>query len=286
MLLTDEYRNGQKYPAGWTHCFSCGYAEDLPTMIGDLLKSKNIGQSGLEWLQENIPGFDPTNVNFDALVPDALMASINAAYAVAYVQSKTTAVPTYVSEEELASYRFTIPYMYDRKLTDEIIDKFDIGYDANWIAPGRKRPTPCVTFPVRNAQGDTLFFCRRSVEGKFFNYPTGVTKPVYGLYELPDNIRSVVICESCFNALTSWVYGKPAVALMGTGNAYQIQQLKELGVQEFILAFDPDEAGARATAKLKRALRNTAIVWSFTGIPQGKDLNDLTKEEFDSLGLE
>ena len=286
ILLTDEHRGGQKYPAGWTHCFSCGYAKDLPTMIGDLLNSKNIGQSGLDWLQDNIPGFDRSAVNFDYLMPDDLMAALTATYAVSYVQSKIKPATAYVSEEELASYRFTVPYMYDRKLTDAIIERFDIGYDAAWIAPGRKHATPCITFPVRDINGNTLFFCRRSIEGKFFNYPEGVVKPVYGLYELPDEIKSVVICESCFNALTSWVYGKPAVALMGTGNAYQIQQLKELGVRKFILAFDPDEAGARATAKLKRALRSAAIVWSYTGIPAGKDINDLTQDEYNALELE
>ena len=131
-----------------------------------------------------------------------------------------------------------------------------------------------------------MFFCRRSIAGKFFNYPTGVTKPVYGLYELPDNCKSVIVCESCFNALTCWVYGKPAVALLGTGNSYQIQQLKELGVNEFVLAFDPDEAGRKATEKLKCALHSVAIVWSYANIPAGKDINDLTKDEFDNLYVE
>lgn len=287
VLLHEEYKNGRHYPQGWTHCFTCGYAESLPDMITDLLKLKSISQTGIDWLVQNIPGFVPDfESEFEALIPDTLMSTLTDKYAVNYIQSITQPKPNYISDSELASYRFTIPYMYERKLTDEIIDKFDVGYDANWVAPGRTKPTPCVTFPVRDKSGNTLFFCRRSVKGKFFNYPTGVTKPVYGLYELPEHCKSVVICESCFNALTCWVYGKPAVALLGTGNSYQIQQLKELGVQEFILAFDPDEAGQRATAKLKKALKGVAIVWSFVGIPAGKDINDLTKEEFDSLELE
>lgn len=287
VLLHEEYKNGRKYPQGWTHCFTCGYAETLPDMITDLLKLKSISQTGIDWLVQNIPGFVPDfESEFEALIPDTLMSTLNDKYAVKYLQSLTQPKPEYVSETELASYRFTVPYMYERKLTDAIIEKFDVGYDANWVAPGRTKPTPCITFPVRDKDGNTLFFCRRSIQGKFFNYPTGVTKPVYGLYELPKGCKSVIICESCFNALTCWVYGRPAVALLGTGNSYQIQQLKELGVQEFILAFDPDEAGQRATAKLKRALKSVAIVWSFVGIPAGKDINNLSKEEFDALELE
>lgn len=285
VLLNDEYRNGQQYPAGFCHCFACQYAKPLDAMITDLLKIHNISKSGLDWLRENIPDFDENQVNYDYLLDLNTIASLVNKYALNYIKSYSDKHQDYISESELASYRYTVPYMYDRKLTDEIIEKFDVGYDANWIAPGRKKPTPCITFPVRNKSGQTLFLCRRSIVGKFFNYPTGVTKPVYGLYELPDNCKSVIVCESCFNALTCWVYGKPAVALLGTGNAYQLQQLKELGVNEFILAFDPDDAGKRATEKLKRALHSVAIVWSYANIPVGKDINDLTKEEFDSLYL-
>lgn len=287
VLLNEQFKNGRRYPQGWTHCFTCGYAESLPDMISDLLKLKSISQTGIDWLIQNIPGFQADfEADYQQLIPDNLMNALTDNFAVQYLQSLTQPEVEYISEAELASYRFTIPYMYERRLTDEIIDKFDVGYDANWVAPGRKTPTPCVTFPVRDKDGHTLFFCRRSVQGKFFNYPTDVTKPVYGLYELPPNCKSVIICESCFNALTCWVYGRPAVALLGTGNSYQIQQLKELGVQEFILAFDPDDAGRRATNKLKKALKSVAIVWSFVGIPPGKDINDLTKEEFDALTLE
>lgn len=286
ILLYEETRNGKKYPQGWTHCFSCGFAKSLPNMVTELLKIYNINKSGLDWLYENIPGFNAdNNENFELLIPSDIMNLINEQYAVSYIQKCQKSQLQYISENELISYRFTIPYMYERKLTDEIIERFDVGYDANWIAPGRKKPTPCITFPVRDKSGNTLFICRRSIQGKFFNYPTGITKPVYGLFELPKNCKSVIICESCFNALTCWVYGKPAVALLGTGNSYQIQQLKELGIREFILAFDPDEAGRKATEKLKRALRHVAIVWSFEGIPYGKDINNLSKKEFDSLTL-
>lgn len=284
ILLVDEFRGGKKYPQGFTHCFTCGYAHNIEQTITDLLKQQNIQQSGIDWLVENIPGFERAD-DSDDLIPSELMGSVMSKYAADYVKSLTVPKQTYVSEEELAKYRFTVPYMYERKLTDEIIAKFDVGFDANFIPPGRKKPLPCITFPVRDRQGRTLFFCRRAISTKFFNYPEGVVKPVYGLYELPKGCKSVIVCESAFNALTCWVYGKPAVALFGTGNSYQIQQLKELGVNEFILAFDPDEAGKRATAKLKKALHSIAIVWSFEGIPEGKDINDLTKKEFDALEL-
>lgn len=267
-----------------THnCFSCGLAKSLPDTITEILKYKNISKSGLDWLKENIPDFDEESAEFDYLLPQELSNSLQNRYALDYINSKIISEsPNFVTEKELASYRMTVPYMYQRGLTDEIIEKYDIGYDANFIPPGRKKPMPCVTFPVKDSKGNTLFLCRRSIEGKFFHYPQGVEKSLYGMYELSPGTKSVVVVESCFNCLSAVRYGYPAVALLGTGTSYEINQLKQLGVQEFVLCLDGDEAGQRGMEKLKRALRSVAIVWTIK-MPPDKDVNDCTKEEFDAL---
>ena len=284
VLLVDEVRDGKKISAGHFHCFSCHTSKKLADAVDFLLKEHKISQDGSSWLAENIPGYNPSITDkFDYLIPQETIEALTVKYAVDYFQYMTKPKQEYVSEEELAKYRFTVPYMYERKLTDEIIEKYDVGYQADWIPPGRKKAVPCITFPVRDTSGRTLFFCRRSIAGKLFNYPEGVQKPVYGLYELPKDCKSVVICESVFNALTVVRYGMNAVALLGTGNQLQAQQLKQLGVREFILGFDPDEAGRKATAKWKKILRNVAFVYEFSGIPENKDINDLSEEEFNAL---
>lgn len=282
VLLREQHKNGQTYPAGWAHCFTCGYSKTLSNFISDLLKSKNMSGDGLEWLKQNIPGFDSNSSDIEPLIPIETITSLDASFAVRYIHNYTQPKYSYVTEEELTSYRFTVPYMYERKLTDAIIEKYDIGFDANHIPPGRKKPLPCITFPVRDMDGNTLFFCRRSIEGKYFNYPKDVTKPVYGLYELPKSCKSIVICESCLNSLSVTSFGYHSVALLGTGNAYQISQLRRLGVNEFVLCMDGDDAGRKATSKLKRALRDVGIVWTIN-MPDGKDANDCTKQEFDLL---
>ena len=282
VLLHEQVKNGTVYPEGFVHCFACGYANTLPGMITDILKTKSISRSGEDWLKDNVAGFEG-EASFDYLIPKDMMEKLENSYALDYINSHSTnSSKEYVSEKELSSYRYTVPYMYERKLTDELIDKYDIGVDMNWVPPGRKNPVPCITFPVRDETGGTLFFCRRSIQGKIYNYPTGVTKPVYGLYELPKDCKSVIVCESCINALTAVRYGYNAVALMGTGNSYQIDQLKKLGVENYVLCMDGDDAGRRATIKLKKNLQNVGIVWSIH-MPDGKDLNDCSKEMFDEL---
>lgn len=287
VLLVDIYKNGNMMAAGTAHCFACSYANDFIHFVGDVLKVAGFAnRSALEWLSENIPGFDKSDVEIEPLIPEGLAQQILSKQATNYIASlQGIKKDVFISEDELASYRYTVPYMYQRKLNDAMIDKYDVGFDPNFVPPGRKKPVPCITFPVRDEKGRTLFLCRRSIEGKQFYMPQGVQKPVYGIWELPKNCRSVVICESCFNAITSTMYGRPAVALFGTGTPYQIDQLKRLGADEFILALDPDEAGDKGRTKLKRALRKHAIVWELTGIEPGKDINDLTKGEFDSLEL-
>lgn len=281
VLIQDEYRGGRLYKAGWFHCFSCGAAKDLVTAVTDILKSRSINTSGIEWLKENIPGFDD-EYEFESLIPDSLLDDVNNKFALDYIKSKTESPTEYISEEELSKYRFTVPYMYERKLTDEVIAKYDVGVDMHWIPPGRKKEVPCITFPVRDEYGRTLFFCRRSISGKMYSLPTGVIKPVYGLDMIPKGTSSIIICESIINALTATVYGYHAVALLGTGNAYQMNQLRRLGCREFVLCMDGDEAGRKATAKLKRNLSDVAVVWT-VNMPDGKDVNDCSKEEFDAL---
>ena len=282
ILLREEVRGGRRYQIGFSHCFTCGTVhQTLPALVTAILKTRHITQSGLEWLQKNVPGFVP-DTTYDPLIPEELMTATTAKFGVEYLQSLQKGQVTYVPEEELASYRFVVPYMYERKLTDELIEKFDVGYDANWVPPGRKRAVPCITFPVRDKSGHTLFICRRSIAGKLYNYPEGVLKPLYGIDVIPPGCKSIVICESIINAITSWRYGYPAVALLGTGNSFQLQQLRELGASEFVICTDGDEAGHKAAAKLKRQLHRVALIYTIP-MPEGKDLNDCTEEEFHAL---
>lgn len=279
--LHDIVRGGRAYHAGTWHCFSCGASYSMEHGVTEILQLHGIKQNGHDWLVANVQGYEVES-DFEYLIPQETMQTLSNKYSIDYIQSMTEEKPTYVSEEELASYRFIVPYMYERKLTDAIIEAYDIGYDANWIPPGRKKPVPCITIPVRDRDGRTLFFCRRSIKGKVFHYPSGSKKPVFGLDMIKPNTKSVVICESALDALTAVSYGYPAVALLGTGDSYQIQQLKELGVSDFVLALDGDEAGRRGAEKLKKHLKSVALVWTIH-MPDGTDLNDCTKEEFDSL---
>ena len=254
---------------GECHCFGCGWSGTLSEMISNCFGKDDFGAYGNKWLIRNF-----LSVAVESR-PDI---------DVDFCRRKkiTSETKKYISEQELDSYRYTHPYMYKRKLTDEIIDLFDIGYDKN---------TECITFPNRDISGNCLFIARRSVKTKFFNYPQDVEKPVYGLYEcnicaktiknwFPDEI---IICESMIDALTCWVYGRYAVALNGTGNENQFKTLRNMPNRKFILATDMDEAGLKARERIRQSLGNKLVTEYVWDINVAKDINDMNKEYFDSL---
>lgn len=259
-----------KAPVGTVHCFSCGYTASLEKMIGNCFGIDDAGQFGARWLIKNFRTVSIENRS------DILLDMSR--------DPKETTVK-FISEKELDRYRYTHSYAYKRGMTDQIIEKFDIGFDSAFVLEDRfrqKRTYRCLTFPVRDIEGRTLFIARRSVVGKFFHYPEGVNKPVYGLYELPKDTSEIIVCESIFNALTCYVYGKPAIALLGTGTPYQYEQLARLPARKFILGFDGDAAGRKAALRFKQALGKKKII-SVLEVPEGKDINDLSLEEFEGL---
>ena len=287
---------------GMFHCFACNEIHTLPEMISYCFNKTDdiLGKFGWNWLLKNFATVaveDREDVKLDI----SRISSKHSSNSSNNIDSNGNR-QSYVSEEELSSYRFTHPYMYKRGLTDEVIELFDIGYDKN---------TRCITFPIRNIAGQTLFIARRSVVTKYFNYPEGVEKPLYGLYEMyrekalyeyTDTYRydtrkevvsrlcsltqygfsEVIICESMLDALSFWVAGRYALALNGTGSELQFRQLRELPCRKLILATDSDKAGQKARDRIRKNVKNKLITEYI--FPEGrKDANECTQEELMNL---
>ena len=276
---------------GMFHCFACGETHTLPEVISHCFGKDMFGDFGWRWLLQNF-GTVSVEERKDVKL-DLDRSKVDSRNRRSDNSERTSAVPSdqYVSKEELDSYRYFHPYMYKRGLTDEIIELFDIGYDSR---------TECITFPVRDILGRCLFVARRSVKYKYFNYPKGVEKPLYGLYELNKYGMSyavngrgsakrspifteVIVCESMLDALAFWTVGKYAVALNGLGNDLQFKQLRELPCRKIILATDMDERGLSARKRIRFNMKNTKIITEYF-FPEGrKDANDCTKEELRNL---
>lgn len=272
------------------HCFACGWVGTIEEMISELYGYQDEGKFGKRWLikrfntveietRPNImEGFNARKINLSrGLYKSTKTASKGKSGEMGKVgqgneyeknRDLEEGDKTVITEEELDKYRYIHPYMYERGLTDEIIERFDIGYDRE-----RKE----ITFPVRDIEGRCVFVAGRSVESKFFRLPKGIDKPIYcsdkfraGAY------RTAYITESFLNCLTCWKYNKPAMAMIGTGNQKQYEILNRLPVREYILAFDPDDAGRKAKERFKKNVHGKII--KELVYTDNRDINDLQEE--------
>lgn len=270
---------GVNKSTGSAHCFTCGWSGDLTTLISELFGKMDGGTFGKNWLLKRYNSVEVETrpnilegVGFGGVSSD----SNNNGYIRNRRKFKAnlSRVETNsdrITEEELESYRYIHPYMYERGLTYEIIEEFDIGYDRN-----RQE----ITFPVLDLSGKCVFVAGRSVNSKFFRLPEGKNKPVYQAYRFVDkSSKYAYITESFLNCLTCWKYDQPAMALIGTGNKYQYDILNNLPVREYILAFDPDEAGRRAAERFRKNVQGK-IIREVQYEEPDRDINDLQEDFF------
>lgn len=252
------------------HCFSCGWAGTIEEMISELYGYQDEGKFGKRWL---IKRFNTVEIE----TRPNIMEGFHGRPSDIYNHNRHNNIcdsehnrdcDRYIRELELDKYRYIHPYMYERGLTNEIIERFDIGYDRE-----RKE----ITFPVRDIEGRCVFIAGRSVERKFFRLPKGMDKPIYQAYKFSlGRYTTAFITESFLNCLTCWKYDKPAMAMIGTGNQKQYEILNRLPVREYILAFDPDEAGRKATERFKKNVHGKII--KELVYPDNRDINDLQEE--------
>lgn len=260
ILLEDKkiIRNNKQIVinAGTVSCFTCGYKANLIGFVATCLSISYI--KAKEWILNSS--------NFDLI---ELERPIN------FIESTDTYSNNYndlpiITNDELDSYRQLNDYMFKRKLSLDIIKKFDVGYDKN---------TDALTFPVY-VNNNCLFVAKRYIKYKRFQMPAINPKPIYGL-DYIDPSQSVIVCESIINALTAWTYKKQAIALFGTGSDYQLDILSRCGIRHFILMYDGDLAGRHGAEKFKQKVKNSFITDII--LNPGMDVNDLSEEEFNKL---
>lgn len=283
MVCCPYHKNGlEKKPSaqfriedGLFYCFACQEVHSLPEVITHCLHT-----NGWRWLRDNF--------EFETIESRNLQIDFNK-------DKETKETIKYIDPKELEKYRFIHPYMYERKLDLQTIRKFDIGYDKDYILTtinnnGEKvehHMGECLTFPVKDINGNILFIARRSIHTKWFNYQKDSQKPLYGHYEILREIKhgtkinEIYITESMLDSLRIWSYGKFSIALNGLGSKEQIKLLETLPVRTLILALDNDEKGRQARIKIKSAIKTKFIKEiSYESYGNCKDINDMTKEQF------
>lgn len=242
---------------GLFHCFTCGRKGYITELIQDIFDF-SISECK-EWLKEYL--IDSLE---DVYLPDS-------------IQIPTTTLKNssrFLDPKCLEDYKYIHPYLVERHIDPNIIKMFTVGYDFS---------TKSITFPVWDEFNNLVSITRRSILRKQFSLPANQNKYIYLLnFILKWHIDTVIVTESQINCLTCFSWHLPAVALFGTGSYEQYNILRKVGIRNYILCFDGDLAGHKGAERFIKNLSNDCFITNVV-MPEGKDINDLTKEYFFQL---
>lgn len=246
---------------GYCHCFACGFSGRLSRFVGECFDKDE--QFGEDWLVER---FGHSIFFYDEKeIPDLEEVKMS-------INNKE-----YLDESILDTMQSYHPYMDKRKLSRKVCELFKVKYEPS---------TKCIVFPVYDEHDKLYMLTRRSVEGKKFIIDSEKEKPIYLFnYIKKNNIKEVCVCESQINALYLWSLGYPAIALFGTGTQHQYDLLNSSCINHYFLCFDGDSAGTKGTKRFIRNIKKSVFI-DVVKLPQNKDVNDLSQEEFESLETE
>ena len=164
-------------------------------------------------------------------------------------------------------------YFYGRRITQESILKFSLGFSEN---------QDMVTIPVHSPDGMLLGFVGRSVEGKDFKNTPGLpkSKTLFNLNRVK-TADKVYVVESSFDAIRLDQIGFPAVATLGANvSAMQIELLQKYFNNVIVIA-DNDEAGGNMKNRLLEKLGSRVSVIQLNN--KYKDIGDMSDEDIKSL---
>lgn len=157
-------------------------------------------------------------------------------------------------------HRNETDYFARRGLSDEVIEKFRLGYDPKH---------DCVVLPCEGGH-----CVRRSVSEKKYLNEKGQPSPLFQPELLSDRqANPVFLLEGTFDALSAEELGYPAAALNGAGNREKAAALlrKLSGPAPILILTDNDAAGDNWAKALTEEF---SWLYRCPPVPEGKDLNE------------
>lgn len=244
------------FKEGDFHCFTCHAMGNIVDLVAACFEETR--EFAKEWLVER---FGNIYIKKEEFLPEITFNS-------------PQVINTFLNESILEQYKTYHPYMWERKLSKEVVDRFNVGYDKSRNA---------ITFPVFDEYHRLVMITARCVDSKRFYIEKEKNKPVYLLYDILNrHIQTVIAVESQINALTLRSWGYDSIGFIGTGSAHQYDILKKSGIRNYFLALDGDSAGDKGIHRFIENMPDDIMI-SIICIPRGKDVNDLSKEEFEAL---
>jgi twinkle protein len=191
------------------------------------------------------------------------------------VPLKASYKPSHRPEYSKPSGR-VMQWLHDRGISNEAIKAYHVVASKDDKVTGMK-DDQYVIFPFMR-DGKLINFKARNIDNKKDQRISGGAEPLlFGWQAIPENARSVCICEGEPDALVLWQYGIPALSVQsGVSNLSWLDtdyaNLERFS--EIYLCMDGDEAGKEGAAKLVERLGRERC--KVVHLPH-KDANDCLK---------
>jgi DNA primase len=169
-------------------------------------------------------------------------------------------------------------YMLSRKMNDETLDYFDVGYSSNM---------GMVTVPLHSPTGMPVGIIGRSIKDKKFKNSTDLPRSytLFNLHNAKKEGGTIIVCESSFDAMRIHQSGYPNVVatLGGSISKENLSNLDKYS-SSIIIATDADDAGRKLGKEITNNLKHKNIMWASYDYeityPNGaKDVGDLNDSE-------
>lgn len=211
-----------------------------------------------------------------------------------------------------------IQYLHKRGFTEEIINRFHIGYAPNsWNVASRfldkrgfnlyemtkaglvarresdgeyfDRFRNRIMFPIWDNQGRTIGFGGRILyegEPKYLNSPEtrifNKSKTLYGLHLARPEIRKkqqVILFEGYVDVISAWRAGVAnGVASLGTSLTDEQANIIRRNADNVIICYDSDNAGINAAYRAADIMNNAGCAVRVAKMPEGYDPDDYINE--------
>lgn len=290
------------------HCFGCGESGDVITFIMKMESLDFIDAVKLLAERSNmtLPEFTGDKEVFEKKKKRDSMLSV-LKIVKEYYQNNLT----------LPNAKVALDYIKQRGLSDNEVERFEIGYSIGWQELVKAMKAKGVDFnllkecgvigyndngpydffanrlifPICNKFGDCIGFSGRDIEGqslaKYKNSPQSdvfdKSNTIYGLnlvkkLKQSEAVNYIIICEGQMDVIALHKAGfTTAVACLGT--ALTEQHAREISrlVDKVVLCFDGDGAGQNAASKAIPVLQSQKLEVRVASLVGGKDPDEVIK---------
>lgn len=270
------------------HCFACGEAGDIFDLVGKVEKLSNHGEQIKKVADMFGVSLEQSNALFHSVKGGSSSKEKETAPKAYHAEFMPS--PEFFDKATESLNSFLKGKTKYRGITLETLDRFKVGFIANWTHPNSSGTysSPRVIVPT----SETSYLARDTrphseATAKWEKQKVGASVP-FNVERLRDARTPIFIVEGEFDALSVIDVNGVAIALGSTSNEnlFLKQVAKYPPEQPIVLALDHDPSGKQASQKLKVALEAQGVaVMEYPQLAGVKDPNEGLQKDRDAFSL-